>query len=663
MKDIFYSLICVLLACVSLIAEEPRILDVSGQIFETEEQLQEVLDYYSVETLILKNTRIDCLGYLCENGKFPVLKKLVLDGLHVVDSPGNPYVIYSGYPFFNMLIDFAPELEELSMNDLQEPPISLVGLRNFPNLKVLKLNQMHYLRGSRKDYEGDGRLYCSHVNLPALYNPIGWYFESNEWKALCLPSLEHLEVDGLICHDLSYGIRTKTKKLYFFVSKFAPNLKFLSAKNIDLEHSDWSEISKLVHLETLDLSIPHNFYVVGEIDIGRYSFPGMLSSLTALRSLSLAGSEINDSLPCFPALEYLDLSRCKLSESCFDSLFALQNLKRLDLRDVKGVIVSHERILMLERALPSCEVLYSGKECADDLCNCPRSLDYSEQTSLGLQDVINRPFLEELNLSRLVWFGETMQSFFSSGYFPHLTKLVFDEPLLSKDSKFLFPDSASTMHPFVYPFEKLGAFSENLKSLSLKSANLSVSDLRGMETLNYLESLNLSKCIFSKENIEQLQYMQIASLEELYVENSNIKGAPFNEFAPNLKRLFLKESNITGGDIAKIALLKNLESLDISNTSITGASIKKLGVLKNLKELSMEGNNLETADFSTLPVSLEYLNLASTQISLKSFSTLSSLVNLKVLDISNLENMNIRSAEIESLQQALPSCKILSVQK
>jgi Leucine-rich repeat (LRR) protein len=184
-------------------------------------------------------------------------------------------------------------------------------------------------------------------------------------------------------------------------------------------------------------------------------------------------------------------------------------------------------------------------------------------------------------------------------------------------------------------------------------------DLRNLANVDSLKSLDLRGFVFTPENIEQTQYMTLANLEELYIDDSNIRGAQLENFAPNLKRLSLQRSNITGGDIAHIAELKNLESLDIESTGITGGSIKKLAGLPVLKALSLANTNMSKANFSDLPQSLETLNLSESTLSIASFNTLSSLANLKKLYLNGIKNTNITPAIIHKLREALPNCEIL----
>lgn len=206
---------------------------------------------------------------------------------------------------------------------------------------------------------------------------------------------------------------------------------------------------------------------------------------------------------------------------------------------------------------------------------------------------------------------------------------------------------------------------KNLEHLNLAYANATWEksfytyrfDFRELADMTNMKYLNLSGYDMTFENIEQTEYATWSSLEELIMDKVSVKGIKFGTFVPNLKRLSLQESNITGGDVAQIAQLKNLESLNIASTSVSSASIKKLGTLPVLKELCLANTNMITADFSSLQ-SLESLDLSDSNLSLASFQSLSKLTQLKKLDLRRIKNTNINKELIQQLQETLPQCEI-----
>lgn len=200
---------------------------------------------------------------------------------------------------------------------------------------------------------------------------------------------------------------------------------------------------------------------------------------------------------------------------------------------------------------------------------------------------------------------------------------------------------------------------DSLRILNIGNGNFTGWDFRDLAKLSSLETLNITNGIFTTENKEQILYVSLPALEELLCEYSNIHGTELASFAPHLKRLALKGSNITGGDLVQIAQLKNLESLDLESTNISGASIKKLAMLFYLKELSLADTDMSKTNFSNLPQSLKILDLSGSTLSLASLTTLYSLTHLNKLDLRGIKNANITQELIQQLKEALPNCEIL----
>lgn len=183
------------------------------------------------------------------------------------------------------------------------------------------------------------------------------------------------------------------------------------------------------------------------------------------------------------------------------------------------------------------------------------------------------------------------------------------------------------------------------------------SDFRILENLTHLKLLSVEGAHFQAENIEQINYTLFASLETFKGYSSNLKAVHWDIFAPNLRNLFLGESEINGTDIMHIAKLVNLENLDISDTKVTSGSIKKLTQLPNLINLLMRGLDLSKFDFSEFS-SLESLDLLRCNLSIGSFNSLENLHNLKKLRLGIPKNNNINKAMLQELQLKLPNCII-----
>lgn len=99
----------------------------------------------------------------------------------------------------------------------------------------------------------------------------------------------------------------------------------------------------------------------------------------------------------------------------------------------------------------------------------------------------------------------------------------------------------------------------------------------------------------------------------------------------NLERLIINGSNSQDTDIRPLANLKKLHTLTLSDCRLTDVSV--LAGLKNLRSISLYNNP-----------------------GLSKVSTLAALTNLESLDLR--QNPDLSKAEIDSLQQSLPRCKI-----
>lgn len=599
-------------------AEDSKHLDISGKTFSNVEQILQISNLQQLELLnmsrVLLSVESENVFY---NLSFPYLKTLILDE--------SRHALYSLLRFFNFSPGFADNLELLSINSVGENIESLQGLKNLPSLKILYLNQLGYSK-------------------------------EHPLKDIQITGLQELHIDN---HSRRYPYISADyyPEMTCDIHTIAPTIKRLSIKDTNLSVKDFISIANLKNLEWLDLGVSGKFTpIIGNrmraaqeftpeitIDISK-----LLKPLPYLKELSLSGRVITTAdFSDFQSLESLNLSKCNLSITSFQTLFSLEKLKLLDIREIKSSNIPYAFIQKLQETLPRCELLYSGKQISDD----PEYLlflNFSKRNSADLQEVINRPYLEELEMSYVVWQNNDSYDFFSVGYFPNLKNLIIDYP----QSKFSFAEVP------VIPFQNFLNFSENLESLSAKGIDFKHNDLGNLAFLHFLKKLNLSDGIFSKENIEQTQYAELSNLEELHIDNSKIRGAFLNHFTPNLKRLSLKRSNITGNDVSKISELKNLEWLDIASTNITGASIKRLSSISGLRELSLSNTDMSKADFSNLPPSLERLDLSECTLSISSFNTLYSLVDLKKLDLKKIKNTNITPALIQQLREALPNCEM-----
>lgn len=198
----------------------------------------------------------------------------------------------------------------------------------------------------------------------------------------------------------------------------------------------------------------------------------------------------------------------------------------------------------------------------------------------------------------------------------------------------------------------------NLEVLFVTYFNGSIQDL---VLFAELKEFYCNEVQFTETQLEQMELSVLSKLEILDFSRCSAKGVPFETFAPNLKKLILLDSNVTGGDVSHIANLENLEMLDLSGTKISAASIKKISLLSKLKSLHLNGTNIRDAAFTSLAglQNLEILELQNINLSLSDLKQLAFLTQLKLLNISGLNNQNVDSTHIEALKEALPNCTII----
>jgi hypothetical protein len=285
-----------------------------------------------------------------------------------------------------------------------------------------------------------------------------------------------------------------------------------------------------------------------------------------------------------------------------------------------------------------------GKNNIEDLAklSCLRELDLSHTHiySLSVGSIFS---LEKLNID----YVEPRESDIAN---------VLDIALLAPNLKSLSVEYHTIRNNLVKNISTLS----RLEYLNLSRGPISLCvDMRDFAKLTSLKELNLgSFYMITPEQIEQTNYATINSLEKLVLTGANVKKFNFATYVPNLKYLFLGNTNIGPQDVANIAKLLNLIYVDMGNTKISGSSIKKLVSLTSLQELNLASTDMRKADFSYLPGSLKELNLSSCELTIESFNTLFSLTQLEKLDIKGIKNSNITNDYFLSLREALPNCTI-----
>lgn len=414
---------------------------------------------------------------------------------------------------------------------------------------------------------------------------------------------------------------------WIHTDSFAENLVHLSLRHsMTRSDADFGGLMNLPSLKILDMSnmdLTHLDRNSGTFDVYKGNISLENISLYGLEELYLENHDQNyiETFPLrifAPNVKYLHLNESWFGLSCNDFLASLSSLKCLETLEL-----GHRQLLIQNKIL-------------DALRTLPALKTFSLRGVIWENvDFSNLYALEKLDISS----ARNINHY----AFAHLTGL----PLLETLS---IDGSAG------WNFSSMNELC-SLRVLNIK--DFSNWDFRDLSQLSSLRVLSINNAIITPENKEQMLYTSVPGLEELQCADSNMRGAQLATFVPNLKHLTLRGSNITGGDAAQIAQLKNLEILDIGSTSINGASMKKIALLSHLTELSLAKTDMSKTNFSDLPQSLKILNLSGSTLSLASLSTLHSLTQLKKLDLQGIVNVNITSAHIQQLKEALPYCEVL----
>lgn len=147
----------------------------------------------------------------------------------------------------------------------------------------------------------------------------------------------------------------------------------------------------------------------------------------------------------------------------------------------------------------------------------------------------------------------------------------------------------------------------NLRTIEL-SGESAVEDYSVLSAINTLESISLTSCKLTSENLSQL--FTLTNISKLYLSGNNISSVDGISALNHLTELDLSQNNISS--VSSLSGLNSLSVLDLSGNVITDLS--GLSSLSSLSELDLSDNS-----------------------TLTNLNGLSSLTRLKVLRISNLD--------------------------
>lgn len=152
----------------------------------------------------------------------------------------------------------------------------------------------------------------------------------------------------------------------------------------------------------------------------------------------------------------------------------------------------------------------------------------------------------------------------------------------------------------------------------------------------------------------------LASLRELYLYSSNVHIPELMhlERLSNLRKLYFFQVPVTDSDLVCLSRLSNIRYLGLQETRVSGEGLRYLTEFPCLENLSLSLNTLRD---ELGVIYLKELN-GLKALDIKYFLTdtlllnIASLTSLRKLDLSN---SSVSKTVVDSLQKALPECKIM----
>ncbi|MBX9687706.1 MAG: hypothetical protein K2X27_13445 [Candidatus Obscuribacterales bacterium] len=220
----------------------------------------------------------------------------------------------------------------------------------------------------------------------------------------------------------------------------------------------------------------------------------------------------------------------------------------------------------------------------------------------------------------------------------------------------------------------------SIKALSLREMTFSKRALALLNELKQIESLSIYDChspFFDDIDTRRLSYLDAKFLSEkeyagllkkainlkfLTLKDAALEAQVLNEIAgkKELEVLRLNDSDLNDEGLAHvIASKKNLYWLECHASQISNNGLKHLSSLKNLKKLNVSRCDIGDEGISYLLncKGLESLDLGNTNVTDKSIEL---LLKLPKLDNLNLENTQVTKACLETLTR-FPSLKGLNI--
>jgi Leucine-rich repeat (LRR) protein len=484
-------------------------------------------------------------------------------------------------PSLAQIIDIAPRLQELHMNDIDE-----LRRKPFPT-EIIALTNLKQLSFDYNDVTG--RLPSDLGSLSKLMI----FSASNNLLSGSIPtSISQMS-------DLA-NLRLSSNHLSGAIPKGLEDMKSLSI--LDLSNQ-WSNGVDDDYLESgkpgLSGPLPSfsNLTVLQRLDLGVNSFSGtlpddFLQNVDTENLFDFADLSDNFLTGTVPS-GVSHLPNLDLHDNFFDAISKeVCDLKAFGCDGVlcrPGTFNKQGRQTTKDNPCKTCSNVngrkyYGATECQGNVSEVS-STPTDSPTKNNFPISIDRTALELIYescggigwASKDNWMDETVSVCLWDGVFCDENNSVSEISLRSNLLNGTFP----SMEVFLSI--------PSLKTIVLDS-NTVVFPFEGIQNATSLETLDLTGT-----ELSSLSGLGAApSLANLYLSSNNLKGSISNEILlmTTLRRLALAFNDITGSIPSALATLTNLEFLSLHDNDITGTIPSELGQLSRLMFLILESNNL-----------------------------------------------------------------------
>ncbi|MDP3508821.1 MAG: protein kinase [Candidatus Melainabacteria bacterium] len=173
---------------------------------------------------------------------------------------------------------------------------------------------------------------------------------------------------------------------------------------------------------------------------------------------------------------------------------------------------------------------------------------------------------------------------------------------------------------------------QRLQSLELADCGLKDSDIKTLESLDNLRTLNISRSPVAGDVLARSTLL--AKLSDLNIERMRNGGTVIHSLGSMTRKLCLNDCVLSAADLKKLATLSSLEVLSLKGCNIRDQDLSILAGMKKLASLNIEDCN---------------------QLTAKSVSTIKTFTHLRVIYLSpRLKNETVT----QILKSALPELKV-----